>query len=297
LAGSVPNGLRAYQKALKTVPTEKFGTRTRIWYSHMSQLRAAAAVRGKKRQWVRVQEFHNHAAGLGYEKNRDLNEAVPQKLRNRQSAESGVVTRFMECTFPDCKTAWKVEYHSNDKAFLSKAGMCDHDPTKASKTKAQGIPQAQKDEIVAFMGLAKTTKTSKILGALAATATGGAITADLPSKKQISNFVHAQEKKANESGGSTTKGDVEALVKEFCREKVSKKPGFGVNTPYIFSVKLTETFNSERTVADLHVSLGISSDWLLAQPYMYQFRSFNLDGTYRLTEVPVRRSWRKRRRS
>ena len=123
--------------------------------------------------------------------------------------------------------------------------MCDHDPTKASKTKAQGIPQAQKDEIVAFMGLAKTTKTSKILGALAATATGGAITADLPSKKQISNFVHAQEKKANESGGSTTKGDVEALVKEFCREKVSKKPGFGVNTPYIFSVKLTETFNSD----------------------------------------------------
>ena len=75
----------------------------------MAQLRAAAAVRGKKRQWVRVQEFHNHAAGLGYEKNRDLNEAVPQKLRNRQSAESGVVTRFMECTFPDCKTAWKVE--------------------------------------------------------------------------------------------------------------------------------------------------------------------------------------------
>jgi hypothetical protein len=30
-----------------------------------------------------------------------------------------------------------------------------------------------------------------------------------------------------------------------------------------------------------------AADWLLAQPYMYQFRSFNLDGTYRLTEVPV----------
>ena len=177
----------------------------------MSQLRAAAAVRGKKRQWVRLQEFHNHAAGLEYEKNRDLNEAVPQKLRNRQTAESGVVTRFMECTYPDCKTAWKVEYHSNDKAFLWKVGMCDHDPTTASKTKAQGIPQAQKDEIVAFMGLAKTTRTNKILGALATTATGGAITENLPSKKQISNFVNTVVQKSNKSG-STTKGDVEALA-------------------------------------------------------------------------------------